>query len=121
MTFLFAISQNDDGSTRRSYTIVRVSGFNEDPSGEVSTIELKKVSYFSESMESCLRQLLISQFQKSNQQMSPVSRAEVAQVCVGALLDPNALNKSVCMSKRRSSTIEDEDISKKFAAVKSDT
>ncbi|CAJ1940585.1 unnamed protein product [Cylindrotheca closterium] len=81
-----------------SYTIVRVYGFNEDPSGEVGTIELKK----------------------SNQQMSAVSRAEVAQVCVGALLDPNALNKSVCMSKRRSSGIDDEDISKKFAAVKSD-
>mmetsp|Transcript_30722 Transcript_30722/g.73711 ORF Transcript_30722/g.73711 Transcript_30722/m.73711 type:complete len:137 (-) Transcript_30722:65-475(-) len=81
-----------------SYTIVRVSGFNEDPSGEVSTIDLKK----------------------SNQQMSPVSRAEVAQVCVGALLDPKALNKSVYMSKKRSSAIDDEDISKKFAAVSSD-
>jgi len=52
--------------------------------------------------------------------MSPVSRAEVAQVCVGALLDPKALNKSVYMSKKRSSAIDDEDISKKFAAVSSD-
>jgi len=82
-----------------SYTIVRVSGFNEDPSGEVSTIDLRK----------------------SNHQMSPVSRAEVAQVCVGALLDPNALNKSVYISKKRSTAIDDEDMSKKFAAVTSDT
>ncbi|KAL3938669.1 MAG: hypothetical protein SGBAC_006460 [Bacillariaceae sp.] len=78
---------------------LRVSGFNEDPSGEVSTIDLKA----------------------SNQQMSPVSRAEVAQICVGALLDSNALNKSVYMSKKRTSAIDDEDISRKFAAVKSDT
>ena len=53
--------------------------------------------------------------------MSPVSRAEVAQVCVGALLDPNALNKSVYVSKKRSRAIDDEDISKKFAAVSSDS
>ena len=60
-------------------------------------------------------------FQKPNYEMSPVSRAEAAQVCVGALLDPNALNKSVYMSKKRSRTIDDEDISKKFAAVSNDS
>lgn len=60
-------------------------------------------------------------FRKSNHQMSPVSRAEVAQVCIGALLDPNALNKSVYISKKRSTAIDDEDMSKKFAAVTSDT
>lgn len=63
---------------------------------------------------------LIKFRRQSNKQMSPVSRAEVAQVCVGALLDPNALNKSVYMSKKKSSVIE-EDISKKFEAVKSDS
>ena len=60
-------------------------------------------------------------FQKPDYQMSPVSRAEVAQVCVGALLDPNALNKSVYVGKKRSRAIDDEDISKKFADVSSDS
>jgi hypothetical protein len=51
--------------------------------------------------------------------MSPVSRAEAAQVCVSALLEPNALNKSVYMTKKRSSTME-EDISAKFSSLSTD-
>ena len=51
--------------------------------------------------------------------MVPVSRAEVAQVCVGALLDPNALNKSIYMSKKRSNTL-DEDFSEKFLSLPAD-
>jgi hypothetical protein len=49
-----------------------------------------------------------------------VSRDEAAQVCVGALLDPNALNKSVYMSKKKSSNLE-EDISAKFLSLPSDS
>lgn len=119
MTFQFATSQNCDGQMFRSYTIVRVSGFNEDPSGEVSTIDLKAVS--SRRNQRKFSPVSNYSISKSNQQMSPVSRAEVAQICVGALLDSNALNKSVYMSKKRTSAIDDEDISRKFAAVKSDT
>lgn len=84
-----------------SYTIVRVSGFNEVPSGEASTIDLKQ----------------------SNDEMMAVSRAEVAQVCAEALLDPNALNKSLYMSKakRKSQDLQrEEDLSSKFAVVPPD-
>lgn len=84
-------------SSGLSYTIVRISGFNEVPSGEASTIDLKG----------------------SNRNMLPVSRADAAQVCVSALLDPNALNKSVYMTKKRSSSM-DEDFSAKFLSVKAD-
>ena len=61
---------------------------------------------------------------KSNDEdVLPVSRDEVAQVCVGALLDPNALNKSFYMGKRqrgqRSSSV-DENMSTKFAALPTD-
>lgn len=83
-----------------SYTIVRVSEFNESPSGEASTIDLKS----------------------SNEGIASVSRAEVAQVCASALLDPNALNKSLYISKTsgRKSTSKDEDISSKFAKLPAD-
>lgn len=83
-----------------SYTIVRVSEFNESPSGEASTIDLVS----------------------SNANVQPVSRAEVAQVCVSALLDPHALNKSLYISKKSGqSTRKDEDISFKFSALPADT
>lgn len=84
-----------------SYTIVRVCGFNEIPSGEASTIDLKQ----------------------SNDEMTAVSRAEVAQVCAEALLDPNALNKSFYMgtAKRKSQDLtREEDLSSKFAVVPPD-
>jgi hypothetical protein len=84
-----------------SYTIVRVCGFNEVPSGEASTIDLKQ----------------------SNHDMMAVSRAEVAQVCAEALLDPNALNKSLYMSKRKRKSKDlqrEEDLSSRFAVVPPD-
>ncbi|CAB9524265.1 expressed unknown protein [Seminavis robusta] len=83
------------------YAIVRVSGFNESPSSEASTIELKS----------------------SNDDINDVSRAEVAQVIVGSLLDPNALNKSFYVSKRvkGSSKNIDETMSAKFLSLATDT
>jgi hypothetical protein len=84
-----------------SYTIVRVSGFNELRSGEASTIDLTQ----------------------SNDEVMPVSRAEVAQVCASALLDPNALNKSLYVSKakRKSNDLSrEEDMSSKFSELQPD-
>lgn len=84
-----------------SYAIVRVSGYNESPSGEASTIELKSV----------------------NNEVIAVSRADVAQVCACALLDTNALNKSFYMSKTKNkpkNVSADEDISLKFADLPTD-
>jgi len=86
-------------SSGLSYTIVRVAGYNESPSGDASTIDLRKTNFA----------------------VSPISRADAAQVCVSALLDPEALNKSVYLGKQqRAGTIRDEDISAKFAALPSD-
>jgi NAD(P)H-binding len=83
-----------------SYTIIRVAGFNELPTSEASTIDLVQ----------------------SNTNLVPVSRSEVAQVCVSALMDPSALNKSVYMTKKKSvgNVWEEEDISAKFEAIPND-
>lgn len=83
-----------------SYTIIRVSGFNELPTSEASTIDLVE----------------------SNNNLVPVSRSEVAQVCVSALMDPAALNKSVYMTKKKSvsNVWDEEDISAKFEAIQND-
>ena len=62
-----------------SYAIVRVAGFSESPTGEASTLELTSTG---------------------GQDDSLVSRDEAALVCVSALLDPDALNKSFYMRKR---------------------
>lgn len=81
---------------------MRVCGFNENPSGEASTIDLKPTNH---------------------EEMMPVSRAEVAQVCAEALLDPNALNKSLYMgkAKRKSQDLaREKDLSSKFAVVPPD-
>lgn len=78
---------------------MRVSGYNEILSGEASTIDLKS----------------------SNDDIGPVSRADVAQVCVSALLDPNALNKSFYVSKKSGGTRSDEDMSAKFSALPKDS
>lgn len=40
-------------------------------------------------------------FQKSNKDLTAVSRAEVAEVCVSALLDPSARNVCFYMTKAR--------------------
>jgi hypothetical protein len=85
-----------------SYTIIRVSGFNELPTSEASTIDLVT----------------------TNTNIVPVSRAEVAQVCVSALMDPCALNKSVYMTKKKSvrgNVWEEEDISAKFEVIPNDS
>jgi hypothetical protein len=99
-----------------SYTIIRVPGFNELATSEASTIELRASGDGGTG--------------DGNRHdvggLVPVSRAEVAQVCVSALLDPAALNKSVYMTKRvgRSGSArpvwDDEDISAKFDAIPSD-
>jgi putative NADH-flavin reductase len=89
-----------------SYAIARVPGYNEIPSGEASTIELS--STLPPSSSSAAEAL--------------VSRDEVAQICVNALLDPSALNKSFYVSKKKGqATRADEDISAKFKALAADT
>jgi NAD(P)H-binding len=69
-----------------SYAIIRIAGYNEIPSGEASTVELRSTN---------------QGFTFSNMDECAVSRAEVAQVCVKALMDPNALNKSFYMGKTK--------------------
>ena len=54
---------------------------------------------------------------QSNDGIMPVSRDEAAQVCVSALLDPQALNKIAYMSKKSGGGRMDEDLSAKFAAL----
>ncbi|GKY94897.1 hypothetical protein MPSEU_000454600 [Mayamaea pseudoterrestris] len=84
-------------SSGLSYSIIRVSGYNESPSGDLSTIDLSA----------------------NNEDVTAVSRTDVAQVCVSALLDPNALNKSFYMRKKKGSSM-DENIAGKFAALPKD-
>jgi hypothetical protein len=55
--------------------------------------------------------------------MEPISRADVAQVCVQALLDPNALNKSFYVSKAKSvkvGPIGRDGLSSQFAVLLTD-
>jgi uncharacterized protein YbjT (DUF2867 family) len=81
-----------------SYSIIRVLGFNESPAAEASTIELTS----------------------SDADLTAVSRADLAQVCVSALMDPSALNKSYYISMKRKSTSKDEDMSAKFSQLPAD-
>jgi len=85
-----------------SYAIVRIAGLNELPSGEFSTVQL----------------------QQSNADLTPVSRAEVADVCASALLNPNARNVCFYVTKtkpgERSLGI-DEKASKQFVNLKETT
>jgi len=86
-----------------SYTIIRVAGFNELSTSEASTIDLVNSN--------------------SETRIVPVSRAEVAQVCVSALLDPSALNKCVYMTKKTvvgKNVLDEEDISAKFEGIPTD-
>jgi hypothetical protein len=62
-----------------SYTVIRVAALNELKSATFSSIRLTN----------------------SNEDLIPVSRAEVADVCVSALLDPNARNLSFYMTKSK--------------------
>jgi len=85
------------------YTIIRVAGFNELSTSEASTIDLVKSN--------------------SETSIVPVSRAEVAQVCVSALLDPCALNKCVYMTKKTvagKNVLDEENISAKFEGIPTD-
>mmetsp|Transcript_33172 Transcript_33172/g.66922 ORF Transcript_33172/g.66922 Transcript_33172/m.66922 type:complete len:87 (-) Transcript_33172:1485-1745(-) len=60
-----------------SYCIVRVAGYNEEPTTSSSKLR----------------------FKQTNEGVASVSRADVAQVCVNALLDPEASNVSFYLSK----------------------
>ena len=51
----------------------------------------------------------------------PISRADIAQICVQALLDPNALNKSFYAYHADSSSTTTADISTKFATLPNDS
>jgi NAD(P)H-binding len=94
-------------SSGLSYAIVRVSDFNDSPSSSAETIDLS--GRYDE---------------HDTDGTEPVSRADVAKVCVSALLDPAALNKSFYVRKRKvsssSSSRVDEDMSSKFAALPMD-
>ena len=82
-----------------SYSIIRIPELNELQSAEFSTIQLKQ----------------------TNDDLSTVSRSEVAAVCVSALLDPNARNVSFYLSKSKSGARNidiDENISKQFIDLK---
>jgi hypothetical protein len=61
---------------------------------------------------------------QSNDDLASVSRADIAEVCVSSLLDPNALNKSVYMTKaKRGKSTKlniDEDITSKFERLEAD-
>ena len=82
-----------------NYAIARVSGFNEIASAEASTIDLRP----------------------SNEDVTAMSRAEIAQVCVSALMDPYALNKSFYITKKKGAvSATDEDIRDKFQALPAD-
>lgn len=91
-------------SSGLSYAIIRVAGYNESPTAEAATIDL------------------VSCPQKERALMA-VSRAEVAQVCARALMDPAALNKSFYVSKRKGGIVssdDDEDMEAKFSALQAD-
>jgi len=95
-----------------SYTIVRVAGFNELSTSEASTIDLVSTNNDDGNSNG-----------NGNNPIVPVSRAEVAQVCVSALLDTAALNKIVYMTKKKvvgKNVLDEEDISAKFEGIPSD-
>lgn len=88
-------------SSGLSYAIVRVADFNESPGLDEKFIDLSSTG--SDSLE-------------------PVSRADVAKVCVCALLDPHALNKSFYVSKSglEKTNSQGEELSSKFASLPMD-
>jgi len=84
------------------YSIIRIPTLNELPSGEFSTIQLKQ----------------------SNDDLTAVSRAEVAAVCVSALLDPNARNVCFYLTKAKPGARKigmDEKISNQFVGLHPET
>jgi hypothetical protein len=82
-----------------SYSIIRVLNYNESPTSEASTLDLRS----------------------DNGSLSDVSRAEVAQVAVSALMDTKALNKSFYITRKvGKASVRDEDISLKFSSLPAD-
>lgn len=82
-----------------NYAIARVSGFNEMPSAEETTIDL----------------------QPNNEYVTSMSRAEIAQVCVSAAMEPNALNKCFYVTKKKGTVqVTDANMKEKFRALPAD-
>ena len=59
---------------------------------------------------------------QSNEDVTEVSRADVAQVCASAILDPNALNKSfyISKSKTKMTAVMDENFSVQLSGLPTD-
>ena len=60
---------------------------------------------------------------QSNEDVTEVSRADVAQVCASAILDPNALNKSFYISKskkKKMAAVMDENFSVQLSGLPTD-
>ena len=55
-----------------------------------------------------------------NKDIAPVSRADLAQVISSALLEPNAVNLILYMTKSKERGVLDGDIWQKFARLKSE-
>ena len=80
-----------------SYTIIRVAGYNEKQAGtDSSTVRL----------------------QKMNKDIFPVSRADLAQVVASAILEPNACNLVLYMTKSQTRGVKDGYLWEKFARLK---
>eukprot|EP00984_Skeletonema_dohrnii_P036254 scaffold37035_cov139-Skeletonema_dohrnii-CCMP3373.AAC.1 len=80
-----------------SYTIIRVAGYNEkQPGTDSSTVRL----------------------QKMNKDIVPVSRADLAQVVASAILEPNACNLVLYMTKSQTRGVKDGYLWEKFARLK---
>lgn len=96
-----------------SYAIVRVYGFNESPSGDSSTIALTHDYNINHNNNN-------NEVESSGGVIESVSRADVAKICVSALLEPHALNKSFYVGKKKRGSQDDEDMSAKFSALPMD-
>ncbi len=80
-----------------SYTIIRVAGYNErQPGTDSSTVRL----------------------QKMNKDIVPVSRADLAQVVASAILEPNAANLVLYMTKSQTRGVKDGYLWEKFARLR---
>lgn len=89
-----------------SYAVIRTPGFSDLPTSDITTLQLEEAL-------------------KEHEKSELISRSEVADVCVSALLDSNALNKSFYLRKSNSrealrSSFE-KDLSEKFSRIKSNT
>ncbi|KAL7440216.1 hypothetical protein ACHAXM_007021 [Skeletonema potamos] len=83
-----------------SYTIIRVAGYNErQPGTDSSTVRL----------------------QKMNKNIVPVSRADLALVVASAILEPNACNLVLYMTKSQTRGVKDGYLWEKFARLKEKT